>query len=145
LICLAMNVRLCLFCLISFAPCAIFCSDLSTFSSQFLNTLLPSPLDPAHSHILPQLENAAWGFSKGMNFSGYFPDVDYYDSSDRSDWAAAEHLRRCLIFGISSHSNLSTLFSDPDMTASARLCLGAWLKANFYNSNWLATHSVHAF
>jgi hypothetical protein len=94
-----MNIRN-IFFLICFAPCAIFCSDLSTFSSQFLDTLLPSSLDPAHAHIMPQLEAAAGGFSKSMNSSGYFPDVEYYDSSDRSDWAAAEHLRRCLIFSL---------------------------------------------
>jgi hypothetical protein len=101
-----------------------------------LSTLLPSSVDPAHAHIVLLLENAAWGFSKKMNSSGYFPDVDYYDSSDRSDWAAAEHLRRCLIFGISSRSDMSAHFMDANITASARLCLGAWLKANFYNSNW---------
>jgi hypothetical protein len=139
-----MNIRN-IFFLIGFAPCAIFCSDLSTFSSQFLDTLLPSSLDPAHAHIMPQLEAAAGGFSKGMNSSGYFPDVEYYDSSDRSDWAAAEHLRRCLIFGISSRSNLSVHFMDPDITASARLCLGAWLNSNFYNSNWSVQLTVYEF
>jgi hypothetical protein len=81
--------------------------------------LLPSVLDPAHEPVLPLLQDAA----------------DYYDSSNRSDWTAADHLRRCLIFGITTRSDLSALYLDPNITASARLCLGAWLKANFYNSN----------
>ena len=122
--------------LLACAVGVVLCSDLDTFSSQFLGVLLPSPLDPVHQRILPQLDDAANGYAKMMNSSGLFPDVDYSDSSDRSEWAAAEHLRRCLIFGISSRSNMSAHFMEQRIIDSARSCLSAWLNANFYNSNW---------
>ena len=131
-----MKVASALFLIICAAAAVMSSDDLSTFGKQFLGVLLPSVLDPAHEHVLPRLQDSAAGYSREINSSGYFADVDYYDSSDRSDWAAAEHLRRCLIFGIASRSDLSALYLDSNITASARLCLGAWLKANFYSSNW---------
>lgn len=73
---------------------------------------------------------------QGLNSSGFWTDIDYFDSDARSDWPAAGHLRRCLLFGIAYNSNASMWYLNASYSGAANRCTASWLALSPVNSNW---------
>lgn len=73
-----------------------------------------------------------------LNSTCYFPDLNYYDSYDRANWDAINHLSRLNVMVQALTSPGSPSFDAPFLTTAVHCTLGAWIFHNphFTNQNW---------
>lgn len=109
---------------------------LDILRTQLVDALLPEPGVPWDEAQLGAIDSECPVILNGLNSSGLWPDIDYYDSSARSDWPAATHLRRCLLFGTAYNANSSTFYKNASYADAANRCTASWLLLSPVNSNW---------
>jgi chondroitin AC lyase len=91
--------------------------------------------------IWPSPENiqttvwTAMGYSRRLNSSCYWIDMDYYDQS-MALWKTIGHMVRVTTMLQAVTVNGSSLKNDPNMTALARCALNVWLVNDWQNPNW---------
>ena len=113
-------------------------ADFAALRAALVLTQLPSPTDPLAAATQRSLDAAVPALIASLSPAGLWPDVTYNDPADRSEWLAAEHLRRCLILGISSSArNAASAFAGDARALNATLsCTRGWLAIDPQNSNW---------
>lgn len=111
-------------------------NDLTILQDNVIKLLLPNPADSYDLSVVASIDTQVPVQASALNASGLFPDINYYDQNDRSEWAAATHLQRCLMFGVSFASNVSILHGHPLVQQACSRCVQGWLDANPQNSNW---------
>ena len=113
-------------------------ADLVAYKAALLSTFLPSPSDALSVSVQRNFDAAVPVLRAALSPAGLWPDIVYNDTADRSEWLAAEHLRRCLILGTSSSSaNLVSAFAgDADVRNATLACTRGWITINPNNTNW---------
>jgi chondroitin AC lyase len=113
-------------------------ADFLALQASLLTLLLPSVSDSLSVSVQLSFDSAVPTLTAAMTPSGLWPDVIYNDTDDRSEWLAAEHLRRCLILGISSTpTNAVSSFAGDALVQNATLsCTRGWITLNPNNTNW---------
>ncbi len=113
-------------------------SDFTALQAALLAALLPSNADPISISMQHKFDAAVPILTASLTPAGLWPDVIYNDTDDRSNWSAAEHLRRCLILGTSSTpTNAVSAFANDVMVRNATLvCTRGWINLNPNNTNW---------
>ncbi|CAF1484138.1 unnamed protein product [Adineta steineri] len=89
---------------------------------------------PVKENISIVVGNAAV-FTKTLNSSCYWPDVNYYDKG-LDTWFTAEHVYRVTTMLQALTVNGSSLKNDPEIRASAHCALNVWLVKDWQNPNW---------
>ena len=100
---------------------------------------LPSPADSLAVSTQRNLDAAVPALVATLTpTTGLWPDVTYDDPADRSEWLAAEHLRRCLILGVSSSpaNAVSAFAGDARVLNATRACTLGWIVLDPPQSNW---------
>ena len=123
-------------------------ADLSALQAALLTAQLPSPGDNLSISTQRNLDAAVPPLLASLTAAGLWQDVVYNDTTDRSEWLAGEHLRRCLILGISSSpANAVSAFAGDAAARNATLaCTAGWLALDPQNINWwwMQFGTVHA-
>ena len=113
-------------------------ADFLALQSALLNLLLPSASDPLSVSTQRNFDAAVPVLTAALSTTGLWPDVTYNDTDDRSEWLAAEHLRRCLILGTSSAPTnaVSSFAGDAAVQNATLACTRGWIAINPNNTNW---------
>ena len=74
-------------------------------------------------------------YSRTLNSSCYWPDVNYYDMGV-ADWLAAHHVYRITTLLQALTVNGSSVQDDPEIRAAAHCALNVWLIHDWQNPNW---------
>lgn len=111
-------------------------SPIDILRGQLVSLMLPEPAVPWDSAELNAIDREGPIIFRGLNSSGLWQDIDYFDNDARSDWPAAVHLRRCLQFGIAFNSNASAFYANSSFAEASSRCTAGWLELSPTNSNW---------
>jgi chondroitin AC lyase len=114
-------------------------ANLTVLSANVLRILILNASDPFALSAQRSVDAEVPALVVLLNASGLFPDVDYDDSNDMSEWKAATHLQRCLMMATSAQPsplNPSRHRSNATVGAAADACLAGWLRVSPSNSNW---------
>jgi hypothetical protein len=101
------------------------------------NVLLPNASDAFALSALSAVDGEVPPLVTRLNATGLFPDIDYSDSDDRSEWQAATHLQRCLMLATAANpapANPSRHRGNETIGLAADACLGGWLHGGFTNT-----------
>ena len=119
-----------------YQPAFSFSPSMQQLRTQLLSLLLPQQGDTYDNLQLAAFDLEIPIIFETLNSSGLWPDIDYYDVDARSDWPAATHLRRCLLFGTAFNSNASFFNTNESIAAAGTRCTASWLALSPVNSNW---------
>lgn len=113
-------------------------ADLAALQAALVALQLPSPTDALAVSTQRKLDAAVPALAAALTPAGLWPDVTYDDPGDRSEWLAAEHLRRCLILGVSSSAAnaVSAFAGDARAVNATHACTLGWVALNPPQSNW---------
>jgi chondroitin AC lyase len=119
--------------ILSMALRAAVADDFATLKANAITVILPSAQDLP---VLQRVDAEVDALPSMLNASGLFPDVNYDDPDDRSEWLTALHLQRCLMMATAASSNHSRHFANATVIAAGKLCSRTWAQHNWISSNW---------
>lgn len=123
-------------------------ADFLQFRAALVSAQLPQAADALSVSTQRRLDAAVPALVASLTPAGLWPDVTYNDTADRSEWLAAEHLRRCLVLAISScaANAVSPFAGDARALNATRACTAGFIARNPLNSNWwwMQFGTVHA-
>ena len=112
-------------------------ADFAALQAALLAAQLPARGDALAAATQRRLDAAVPALIATLTPAGLWPDVVYNDTADRSEWRAGEHLRRCLILGVSAAAEnaASALAGDAAARNATLACTRGWLVLDPQNSN----------
>ena len=96
--------------------------------------LLELSIWPPPGNISDTVANAL-NYSRSLNSSCYWPDVDYTSQAIVS-WPTAVHMYRITTMLQAVTVNGSTIKNDPKVTGNIHCALNVWLTKDYQNPNW---------
>lgn len=111
------------------------CADIDTLHAATKSLLLPG-LASSDADVLQHIDSEIPYLLQTLNSSGLFPDVQYNDGADRSEWLTAIHLQRCLMLAVAYASNSSTWSGNATVASASLICTSSWVGHDFQNTNW---------
>jgi chondroitin AC lyase len=104
--------------------------DVATISQRILELAVwPSPEN------VPATVKNALSYSRSLNSSCYWPDIDYSDKQIVV-WLTAEHMYRVTTMVQAITVNRSTVKNDPKIMAEVHCALKVWFTNDWQNPNW---------
>ena len=77
----------------------------------------------------------ALGFTRSLNKSCYWEDIDYFDQSIVT-WSTWEHMNRLTIMVQALTANGSSVQNNPELSTASHCALNVWLVNDWHNPNW---------
>jgi hypothetical protein len=117
-----------------FSTCCVFAyipnDDISIIHQRVLELMIW----PTKENISATVQNALT-YTRTLNSSCYWPDVNYYDRGV-ANWLAAQHVYRITNMIQALTVNGSTVQNDPQIRTAAHCALNVWLVNDWQNPNW---------